>query len=158
MNNINKPLIDENKIGINPFSFPLIVPVTKIEFKNQYVVDNDNDLLPVFKEVEVTGYSKIFLSSERRIIKCNLSLRGKELILWLIDELESGKDYVWINKERYMKENKISSLNTYKCAINECIRYGFISNTIIKDVYWINPDFMFRGDRVKKYKNNIELK
>jgi hypothetical protein len=55
-----------------------------------------------------------------------------------------------------MQENKISSLNTYKDAIKELIKYGFVNSTTVQDVYWINPEFFFKGDRLKKYSSNVK--
>ena len=51
----------------------------------------------------------------------------------------------------YMNENEISSINTYKTAVQELCKYLFIyphAKTIYKDYYWINPSLMFSGNRI----------
>jgi len=149
-----KPQFSEESLGVNPFVNDLEILVREIEFKNQYK-KSDDILLPVTQDIEYTEYTKLYSSSERRQITNNLTLRAKEMFLWLMYELEAGKDYIWINKVRYMNELQIKSVNTFKEAIENLTRYGYITPTIIKDVYWINPDLFFRGDRVKKYKNKL---
>jgi hypothetical protein len=71
-------------------------------------------------------------------------------------EIDAGEDYLWINRERCLTENDIS-LNTYKKAIDELIKNGLITYTTVKDIYWINPNFFFHGDRVRKYKDNVKI-
>lgn len=117
--------------------------------------DEDGDLLPAKKEVEATPFVKLYVTSERRLIISKLSTASKELFLWIMLEVDAGKDALWINKERFMLENN-TSLNTYKKGMDELIRYAFLAYTVVREVYWINPDFFFRGDRVSKYPNNIK--
>lgn len=151
---IKKPVFNEQDLGVNPCVSNLQIIVSKIEFKGQYKRVEEM-LLPVIKEVEKTPYSKLYCSSERRMYINALSPRSKELFLWLMFEINSGEDYVWINKLRYMNENSISAINTYKEAVKELVRYAFLSPTIITDVYWINPSYFFKGDRIKKYPNKV---
>ena len=151
---IKKPVFNAQDLGVNPCVTNLQIIVSKIEFKGQYK-RVDDILLPVVKEVEKTPYSKLYCTSGRRLIINQLSPRTKELLLWLMFEIESSEDFIWINKQRYMQENNISSINTYKEAVKELVRYAFLSPTIITDVYWINPSYFFKGDRIKKYPNNI---
>ncbi len=54
-----------------------------------------------------------------------------------------------------MKEANITSINTYKKGLNDLIRYGVVSQTTIKDTFWINPEFFFKGSRTGKYPDKI---
>jgi hypothetical protein len=101
------------------------------------------------------GFCKLYCSPEKRLLTNRLSLRAKEMLLWIQYEIDHGKDFLWMNKKRYMEELEIKSINTYKEALKELIRHGFITPTLASDYYWINPDFMFKGDRVKKYPKNV---
>lgn len=155
MQKYKKPKFDIKQLGVNPCSFPLIIPVNEIEFKGQYKKEGDM-FVNVTKEVEATPYSKIYITAERRKLVASLSASAKELYLWLMYEVNVSEDALWINRDRFMEENK-TSLNTYKKSVEELVRYAFIAYTVIKDVYWINPDFFFRGDRITKYPKNIRL-
>lgn len=155
MQKYSKPKYDYKTLGINPFSISLEIKVKELELLNAYKKDGD-DWLPVTNEVEDTPYTKMFITSERRIIVSNLSPAAKELYLWIMFEIDAGKDALWINKERYMLENH-TSINTYKKALEDLIRYAIISQTVVQGVYWFNPDFFFRGDRIRKYPKNLKL-
>jgi hypothetical protein len=155
MQKYNKPKYDVKTLGINPFSFSLEINVKKLEVPNSYKL-KDGFSLPVVNELEATPFTKLFQSPERRIIVSNLSMSAKELILWLMFEIDAGNDSIWINRDRFMLENS-TSLNTYKKALEELVRYALLAQTVIQGVYWFNPDFFFRGDRLKKYPKNIKL-
>lgn len=153
-----KPLFNEELLGTNPFTEQLVVYVSKIEYKGQYKKDKDGDLVPVFGEIEYEGLCKIYVSAEKRKKTNSLSTRAKELLLWLIYEVNTNEDFIWINRVRYMQENKISSMNTYRAAVNDLIFHGFIIRSVVNAVYWINPALFFNGNRIKKYSKNIKFR
>jgi hypothetical protein len=155
MQKYSKPKFDPKKLGVNPFSFSLEITVKELEIPRAYQL-RDGLELPVINELEATPFAKMFVSPERRIIVSNLCPASKELLVWLMYELEAGSDFIWINRERYLVENN-TSINTYKKAVEEVIRYGLLAQTVIQGVYWFNPDFFFRGDRLRKYPKNLKL-
>lgn len=142
------------KLGTNPFTQGLEVRANVLIFNKQYKEESDGTMLNATATVDSAAFTKVYVSKENRLILNKVSPRGKEMILWIIQSLTAGEDSIRIGRKRYMEENEIKSINTYKEAINELVRYGFIVNTINKDTYWINPVFMFRGDRLKKYPDN----
>lgn len=154
MNKFKKEKILEEDLGINPFQNGLEIRVRDITFDKQYK-KNGEDWMPVVQEVEYEPFCKLYFFSERRLITNKLSLRAVQMLLWIQYEIDHGKDFLWMNKKRYMEELEIKSVNTYKDAIKELIRYGFITPTLATDYYWINPDFIFKGDRIKKYPKNV---
>ena len=154
MQKYSKPKYDYKLLGINPFSISLEIKVKELELLNAYK-KVDDDWLPIANEVEDTAFTKMFISAERRIIVSNLTPSAKELYLWIMFEIDAGKDALWINKERFMLENH-TSINTFKKALEDLIRYAIISQTVVQGVYWFNPDFFFRGDRIKKYSKNLK--
>jgi hypothetical protein len=152
------PLADTSKrLGINPFIANLIVPISKIQLDSFKEITEDGEVIKLYDTIslEKTKFTKFFCSAERRKLLMNCTLRAKELVLWIMYDINSGEDYIWISKERYMREAEITSVNTYKEALLELIRYGVIALSGIPHVYWINPDFFFKGDRISKYPNNI---
>lgn len=158
MQKYKKPKFTYAQLGHNPcVNSGFVVEVNSITFKDQYKKDSSGLLLPVNTEVENVPYTKVYVTSSRRIIISGLSPSAKELYLWIFFEIEHGKDALWINKDRFMLENH-TSLNTYKKALDELIRYALLAFTVVKDVYWINPDFFFKGNRIEKYPDNIVLK
>lgn len=156
-----KPAIDESKIGINPFTQNLKIPVNELISDKYLSKERYGDELitvPAELEYEACSYSKIFLDAARRKRVTELTARAKDLLMWIIYELEAGKDWIWLNKGRYMNENRVNSVNTYKSALKELISSSFISATQYTNTYWINPDIMFNGSRIKKFPNNLVYK
>lgn len=151
-----KPNYNEAMLGINPFLDHLVIEVNSFEFKHQYKKDKDGDLLPVVGEVEAERKTSLYVASEKRLRANKLSPRAKELYLWLLYEADNGKDYLWLNRVRYMKENDINSPTTYRSAINELISNGFVSRTVVGAVYWLNPALFFNGNRIVKFPKNLE--
>lgn len=153
--------LEKKFLGKNPFIKGLNINVNKIPIKNVYKSTgekaSDGSIIQeqVYSKADAMPFTKYYISSELRKIRSLITPRGKELLLWIMDELEAGKDYVEVNRKRYMKELHIKSLNTYKTAVSDLVRYGIIALTLKQDVFWINPEFMFRGSRVRKYRDNI---
>jgi hypothetical protein len=68
-----------------------------------------------------------------------------------------GRDWVQVNKEYFMSKYGVKSVNSFKDALKELQRYLVIVSTHYDTVYWVNPSFMFNGDRVKKYPDNLQV-
>lgn len=103
------------------------------------------------------SYTKIYTRASLRLHIMALPEKAKSLYLWLVYELDNNVDYVWINRDRYMKECTVS-INTAKAAIQDLCTTGIITPTIFAEHYWINPLFFFNGNRITKYPNNIQLR
>lgn len=156
VNKYRKPHIDEDRLGKNPFLINLQVVVSKMELEGQWSRDKDGDILPAVMEAEKVPYTKFFSDKERRLAMVKLSLRAKDLLLWIMSEVETGKDWIWINKKRYMEESGVSTYNTYNAAVNDLIRENYIGRVASPaNVFWINPHFFFNGNRVKCFPKNV---
>lgn len=158
-----KPEIDELTLGKNPFLNSLEVVVSSVKSDNKYKVHDRHSGDDAIYELasydyEYTPYCKIFIDSDRRLLISELSPRGKDLFLWIVYEAKRNKDYLWLNKKRYMKESRVKSLNTYKEALNELIRFGIIVRAVPTDTYWLNPHYFFNGNRITKFPENIKTR
>jgi len=152
------PNFIEADLGDNPLANYLVVPVNEV-FKGKIKVQGeevDNNIL-----YDATPHTKLFIGRPnkesvlpRQLINA-LSDKAQRLFLWLIYELDPGKDYLWINQTRYMEEQGIKSINTYKDAVKELVKFKIIGLSVVKSVYWINPVIFFRGSRIDKYPDKI---
>jgi hypothetical protein len=100
-----KPEIKEELFKANPLvdsSFKIVVnKLTDTKaFQNE-----DGILIHKEFEMEKENVTKVYTKPEYRQLISQLSPKAKSLFLWLIYEADSGKDYIWVNKQRYMKEN-----------------------------------------------------
>lgn len=147
-----KPDLDESNVGVNPFEQKLEVRVRSgynkrikggVEVKEEWESEYD----PYTKVYEIKGYKANMQS---------LPIRSKEMLLFLIHSVESGRDWIWINRVEYMKDNNINSVNTYMKALKVLCDEGYISRHPKTDVYWINPQVFFKGNRIKKFHHKIK--
>lgn len=157
MNKYKKPDIDEDKIKNNPFLKKLVVPVNRISSSDKWKQDGEEWYKGSY-DFDADQYTKVFSNSNNRLAINALSARAKELLMWVVCEVEKGKHYVWINKKRYMEELGIGSMNTYRNALNELIEQSFLMKTTITDVLWINPTYFFNGNRIKSFPENVKIK
>lgn len=156
MQKYRKPIINEEDLGINPCTIPLQIPIVRWVSKS-FQVDLDGDVLNDVYDIEIDKHVKLYQTSERRKLVMQISNSSNKLLTWIMYELTTNKDWIWVNKKRFMEETGMS-YNTYKLSITELHKYNLIQPTIQQDVYWINPHFFFPGNRVKKYPKNIIIK
>ena len=159
----DKPEINEEDLGKNPFLNSLHVDVNSIKSDSKYQVYNkamgEDAIFELANfEFEATPYCKVYADSSRRLDMVALSPRSKDLLMWVMYEAKKNKDWLWVNKKRYMEESKVGSINTYKAALNELIKCGFITKTVIMDTFWLNPHYFFNGNRITKFPDNVKRK
>jgi hypothetical protein len=151
--NIEKP--DLSNVGVNPFVEPLRISVTK---KRKDITNKYGNADFIESQFESVRYTKVFDQTGVKDLLSKLTIRAKELYLHIMYSLEPAEDIIWIHRERYMGKYGISSANTYKDAVKNLAENGFIYPVVgVKDVYWINPHYFFKGDRANKYKDNVRV-
>lgn len=155
---VMKPHILPEDLGSNPFVKKLVIPVTKRLDYGKTVKEPNGTYGTPTVNYEYTSYTKLFCSPERRFETNKLSPRSKELLLWIMYQIPNAQEFIWINKKMYMEESNITSIDTYKKCIKELVINDFLTPTIKLDVYWINPDKFFKGNRLEKYPDNCVIK
>lgn len=161
-----KPDINEDDLGINPFTYSpeFQVRIREVEAEQEFVhresIKEGIITKPAVKfkspyVVEQQLYTKIYRSTDLRKIEMGCSPRALHLLRFIEYTIKPGEDFIWINREMYLVEGDCTR-NTYQNAVDELIRYRLLYITTYKDVYWINPSFLFCGNRIKKYPNNLK--
>lgn len=153
-------VIDETRLKVNPFLANLKIPATKVKDVGKYRYDLDKGAMVGSEyHMEKVEHTKVYHNSGNYAIIAALSPAGKCMYLYLLYRLERGKDWLQINKQHYMTKHRITSVNTYKKGLNELGEKGIISpsSAYPKDVFWINPNFFFNGNRLIAYPDNMDL-
>ena len=161
-----KPNIDPKKLTTNPFSLnpDFIIKAHDVETSQEVIATKDlsdgiitksPSLLKSTYLAEREQFTKVYSTACHRKRILAIPPRALSLFLFITYELENGIDWIWINKERYLAESN-TSINTYKSAIEDLLRYGIVTPTMYVDTYWINPMLIFAGNRLKKYPDNIQ--
>lgn len=150
-----RPDVDDSRIGVNPLSRGVEIPVSSIVVEGRYEQDRDGLWLPASADLERDDKVSLYVGGGRRLLWMNLGNPALRLFVWVTFELDLNKGYVWVNVPRYLSESGVS-LNTYKAGVEELERYGFILGVVgYKDVYWVNPSYCYRGSRVRGYPGSV---
>lgn len=149
------PEIDEKVLGGNPYMYTLVIPVTKVVKVD--IDDMEGVVVDKVFYAERTPKVSLYKHETSRSNVAKLSDKAKSLYLHILYTLKANKDYIYLNREFYMRENEISSLSTFYGAVKELIRYEFIQKTNTNEVYWINPHRFFAGNRINKYKDRMKI-
>lgn len=140
----------ENKI--NPFvrNLTINVKVDKVYAKRDFDVFTEK-----FVELEADRYLKLFCYKpiNKQLIR-TLSPTASNMFNYIITEILTGEDCIRIDRKRYKEATNIKSDTTITSALKELIDKAVISKTSEKDLYWINPDIFFTGNRINKYRDS----
>lgn len=104
--------------------------------------------------VDADDYTKVFTKPGYRLHVSALNNQGKALFLWLLFEIDYAEDFFELNKRRFIAENG-SSYQHLSFGVKALMDASIITPTSVDNVYWINPIFFFKGDRIKMYPDNL---
>lgn len=151
------PIVDESKLGENPYLYTLEIPVTRIISNVDHTETAEGVMVNKTFYCEKTQKVELYMHESARSNVAGLSDKAKSLYLHVLYSLQRNQEWLYLNKVFYMKENRVASPTTYYEAVKELQRYSYIQKTIIKEVYWINPHRFFPGNRVVKYPDKIKV-
>ncbi|MDD9909870.1 MAG: replication/maintenance protein RepL [Ahrensia sp.] len=150
----------------NPFITNMVLPVKGQKVKLSRLGKDDNILLnqstgethgthiTTYRKVDGAQFIKLF--TENIGLTFDLSAAGIKafsVLLWLVQHNAFSKDQVDLDSlslEEFIASNstKKLSLPTFKRGISELEKSQIIAKTMRKGRYFINPNFMFNGDRI----------
>ena len=149
-------IIDEGTLSVNPFTYSLSIRVTKSTSLGKYKL-SDSILLNDVYYYDRQQSTRLYHSRDNEEVISLLSPTSLRLFYFIANRMVKQKDWVQINREYFMSKYGVKSVNSFKDALKELQRYLIIVSTHYDTVYWVNPSFMFNGDRVKKYPNNLNV-
>jgi hypothetical protein len=150
----------------NPFLRDLVVTT-----KNQQVkimpMGKDDNVLVNQATGEVSGthvvtYKKVDDSEFVKLFSANIALtfdlksagiKAFSVLIWLVQYRAIGKDTVMLDQlalEEWQELHKEKTISyaTFKRGLNELEKTQIIAKTLRKAHYFINPNFVFNGNRV----------
>lgn len=164
MNKKIKPEIDKIKLGTNPFIVNQVIKARSFNREEHLLVKQSEGINLPFGEVktamlvEEQKYTKVYHDVDFRDILLLLDEYPLKLVLFIMYQINVNEDYVWINSRLFQDKTKLRDKRDYITALETLIRYGVLSPTIYKDVYWINPLIFFAGNRLHKYPNHLSIR
>lgn len=157
-NRFQKPVFVESELGKNNFINDLKIPFVFSKTQEEEVPEltKEGKLKRNKVKLEYIPFIKVFLKDDLQEDVIKLSLRSKEMLLYILYNLPRTKDMIALHRKEYMDLHGIKTEITYLGAVKELCKQNFIANTNqTRDVFWINPFYFFNGNRLLKYKDNI---
>lgn len=152
-----KPDIEKVKLLNNPFCQGLVINVTKKWDSDKKVYD-EGILIDSNYLLEKKLKTSVYRDKDYKKLILGLSNSGIRVYTYIIYSLDRNEDYIWLDKQNLCRDLSMKSINTLNSGLEELMINKIIVPTgIYKDVYWINPDIFFCGNRVNKYPKNIKV-
>lgn len=162
--NMSHELAHKTRRGVtlhdsNPFINPALAT-----FRTRRITNKKGDMMVVSKEtdkvvapiagfwhaqeVDNAKFVKLYVSGVKAF--CDLTGSGTKVFELLYLEVQNniGKDQIFLSFSRIDQTATPIAPATYKRGIAELIAKGFVAATQTQSLYWLNPDYMWNGDRL----------
>lgn len=108
-----------------------------------------------YQEVDKTQFLKLYVNGVKAITE--LSSAGTKVFEILYRTMQEQKDTDTILMSYDIVDTTIVKISrtTYFKGMKELVEKNFIAETMIQNYYFINPDFIFNGDRLSFVKSYI---
>lgn len=147
----------------NPFMMEVQTKTRRVTNKrgDMMLVSNEGEIVSNVagfweaEEVDATKFVKLFVKGVKALKE--LTGAGTKVfeVLYLRVQENIGKDQVMMAFAAVDQALTPMSEATYTRGMRELIAKGFIAATPVQGVYWLNPSFVWNGDRlafVKEYR------
>jgi hypothetical protein len=152
----------------NPFMPQINVRSKRVTNKrgNMSLVDNDTGITVTsiagfweVEEVDGAKFVKLFVNGVKALKDLTSSGTKVFEVLYLRVQSNIQKEQIYMSFSTIDQNITPMSESTYARGMRELIDKGFLAATPHTALYWLNPDFMWNGDRlafVKQYYKNDE--
>lgn len=162
--------VSKERYKTNPFVSNMMIPVKGKQIKLSRLGKDENVLinqktgevqgthLTTYKRVDGEQFVKLFTANVGLTFDLtSAGIKAFSVLLWSVQKKAISKDEVDLDSyvlDDFMAEHKGKepplklSLATFKRGINELERAQIAAKTIRQGRYFINPNFVFNGDRI----------
>ena len=159
---VNKGIKDFEVFRNSPFTIAGIESRNRISIAKGHVVSDVNtgelfDMRRLAKtetiDVDVLSYTKVYHNSLKSV--ADFSIPALKLWCFILQTIKPTKYAFEINFKDAQEFSGYKSLpNIYK-GIIELLDRGFIAKSVGRNMFFLNPNYYFNGDRLKNY-NKLE--
>ena len=106
----------------------------------------------VIKQVDESEFVKIYTQNMKVIF--DLKPTTQKILQYLLAELQKTPNadaiYLgWFSAEKYLSENDLNvSKASFHRSMNDLLKKGFIAESPDTNMFWINPNLFFNGNRM----------
>lgn len=141
------------------FKLPIIEVIeTSYEVNTKYLSDGQvgkykkvTESYYIEQQEKVSVYKIPYI---KNVLFKELKSSGRDLLLYIIYTLKVDVDIIELNANKISKELGISKVTVYN-GINQLVDIAVICKKFKSD-YWINPVYLFKGDRISFYNKQCD--
>jgi hypothetical protein len=85
-----------------------------------------------------------------------LSTSSKDMLLYIASRIQFNSDVIELEEDKYCVTMNVSR-STFFTARKELTNRIIVPRTSRKNTYWINPGYMFKGNRMEKYPEAVRM-
>lgn len=143
----------KERFAANPFLDEMQLVVRTKKFARQVlgltINDEETNLpKPVFyhgqRNIDTEVFTKVFAEGWERVVF--LSRAGLLVLKFVSEQLLPGNSVVWLDRDEFVSLKH--ARHTYYTGMDEMITLGFLARTQQRGFYFINPAFIFNGNRI----------
>lgn len=101
------------------------------------------------KQVDATKFVKLFVNGVKALAELTSAGTRVFELLYLEMQKTPNKDTVYLSFTGLDKNEKAISRSTFTRGISELVEKQFIASMPAVGWYWVNPDFVWNGDRLR---------
>jgi len=107
---------------------------------------DDTKIIRRYTLVDTEEFVKVYTGSLDKWL--HLTRKAQSVLQYVLENLRPGKDKILINIKDLSEQTSYSSYGPLYSGINELIEAGLLARTTFDLVYYINPYFVFKGNRL----------
>ena len=155
---IEAPLAKRRKDTDNVFineSFQ--VPIVRNKSEGLKPIINDKTGILEYRQFgyndEYTPFTKVFLSPAAKEKVLKLGLRANQMYTYIMHNLKSGQQKIKLDKKKYCDfyDMKATTFSNTRMELMEANIIMDVKRDEDKDMYWINPFYLYNGSRIKEF-------
>lgn len=107
------------------------------------------------QDVDKTQFVKLYVNGVKAFKELTAAGTRVFELLYLAVQGKIGQDKVYLSFQSVDQAASSLSESTYTRGMKELVQKGFIAPSLLQGWYWVNPDYLWNGDRlayVKEYR------
>jgi len=158
--------MSDGRYKTNPFLENMLVPIKGRQIRLSRLGNDDNVLInqstgeilgthvTTYKAVDGEQFVKLFTANIGLAFDLtSAGIKTFTVLMWVVQNKALAKDEVHLDKvslEDFLssQHEKKLSLGTFRRGLSELEKSQIIAKTLRQGIYFINPNFVFNGDRI----------
>ena len=108
-------------------------------------IEGGRQIHTIYKDVDPEAFAKIYLNKMKEVF--NLPIQSYKVLGYILNNVKPNKAEFYIYPHLVMAYAKWKSKRSVYTGLSGLINSDIIANSVIPSLYYINPTYVFNGDR-----------